>query len=181
MPEISLSVRSLSSHELLSSLRGATIDVALMRPTAGDDRFASETIREEPLIAVLPSKHRLSRSKTITLSQLAKERWLIPYPDASGFNVRQTIDAFFEKHKFTPVSIQEADNVLANLILVGSGMGVGLLPQYVQELRLTTVNCKPLTEPAPTIQLLMAYHWESSSTASKLFLDIVREIMKTYT
>ncbi|HVJ05891.1 MAG TPA: LysR substrate-binding domain-containing protein [Candidatus Saccharimonadales bacterium] len=178
LPQVSLFVRSLSSRELLSGLQRATIDVALMRPTPGNDRFVSETVREEPLMAVLPSKHRLSRFKTIKLAQLAQERWIIPYPDASGFNVRQTIDAFLDKHEFTPASIQETDNVLANLILVGSGMGVALLPQYVQELRLSTVSCKPLFESAPTIQLLMAYHGESSSEPLKLFLVVVREIMK---
>jgi LysR family transcriptional regulator, hca operon transcriptional activator len=178
MPEISLSVRSLSNSELLGELRRATIDVALMRPTEGDDRFACETVRDEPLMAILPAKHRLSKAKTVSLAELAKEPWIMPYLDASGSYLRQTINAYLEKERAMPVSIQETDNVLANLILVGNGMGVALLPQYVQHLRLRTVSCKPLARNSPTIQLLMVYEKDSSSTTLKPFLAVVREIMQ---
>jgi LysR family hca operon transcriptional activator len=178
MPEISLSLRSLSSSELLRELRKATIDIALMHPSVDDDRFACETVRDEPLMAILPAKHRLSKAKTVSLAELVKERWIMPYIDASGSYVRQSINAYLERERAMPVSIHETDNDLANLILVGNGMGVALLPQYVQELRLRTVSCKPLAGNPPTIQLLMVYQKEISSTTLKPFLAVVREIMQ---
>ena len=177
MPEISLLVRSLSSAELSRELRKATIDLALMRPTAGDDRFAFETVREEPLIAILPAKHRLSKSRKVSLAELVRERWIMPSADTSGAYVRQVLNAYLAREKAIPVSIHETDNVLATLILVGNGMGVSLLPQYVQELRLKTVSCKPLAGSPPTIPLLMVYGKENSSTKLMPFLALVREIM----
>ena len=177
--EISLSIRSLPSNELLGALRRATIDVALTRPPVNEEQFAFEAVRDEPLLAILPAKHRLARAKRISIGQLAKERWIMPHLDLTGAIVRRSIVTYLEQAEIEPVSIQETDNVLANLVLVGSGMGVALLPQYVEDLRLDTVICKPLAGNPPTLQLLMVYGRKDPSPPLKSFLAILREVLKT--
>lgn len=174
MPELSLSLRGLSSAELLTELRRGTIDIALTRAIPGDERFASETVRDEPLMAVVPSRHRWAKLKSISLRQLAKERWVLPSLNAAGFDIRRTVNLFLEREQLQPISIHETDNVLTNLILVGSGIGVALLPQYVEEMGVSTVSCKPVTGTTPTVRLLMVYERDSSSPILKRFLELLR-------
>jgi LysR family hca operon transcriptional activator len=64
-PEVEISIVSQSSPELASALMRGKVDVAFMRreqPTTG---LAFKLLIHEPLVVILPERHRLARCKSI--------------------------------------------------------------------------------------------------------------------
>jgi DNA-binding transcriptional LysR family regulator len=59
---------------------------------------------------------------------------------------------------------------------VAAGLGFSLLPEYVQELLPRTVVARPLDlNPAPEVELFVAYRKDDRLPALAFFLSLLRE------
>jgi DNA-binding transcriptional LysR family regulator len=78
-PEVLLSVKDLSPAQQPEALASGLIDIGFTRGIQPDLRrqLRSEVLAREPLIALLPSEHRLSGCKELRLSQLASENFIL--------------------------------------------------------------------------------------------------------
>lgn len=174
-PDVSLTLRELTSEEQVEQVKGFRLDVGLIRPpVANAETLTVRVIGREPLVVVLPRLHPLARRRRIAMEALAGEPFLqIPRLVAPGF-----YDQFIgicSRAGFSPRVVQEARSTQTIVSLVAGGMGVSLVPASMQNLQRTGVVYRPLKPPVPTSDLAVMWRPDDESPSLRRFLEIVRE------
>ena len=180
-PDIELSLRSLTSPQQLDALHNREINIGFMRGPIDDTEIASETALCEKLVVVLPSNHPLARLKRVPVASLAK----LPMLEVARHVAPALHDAAVEIAaragvKFKPTLA--AENVLASLSEVASGLGFCLLPDNVRQILPPNVVARPLDcDPEPEFPLLVAHRKDERLPAVAFFLSLLREQLNVNT
>jgi len=109
LPNIDVMVSSRLSGELADGLRRGNLDVAISRreKDAADLEFA--LLVREPLVAILPSDHRLAPNETIDVHELLGEPFISVSRTAPA--LRMVIDEYLERCGVDLPPSYEVDNV----------------------------------------------------------------------
>jgi LysR family hydrogen peroxide-inducible transcriptional activator len=110
---------------LLQRLHDGTIDMAIVALPIPGDELASEELFEEKFYAVLPKTHRRASSKSITLTELNREPFLLL---KEGHCFRDSLIAACHKSKVTPCVVFESGQFATIMAMVSAGMGVSAVP-----------------------------------------------------
>ena len=151
------------------------IDVAFMRPEATAPDLVYKVVTKEPLVAILPSDHRLAGYKAIEPHDIAGETFISVSNTAP--TLRVVIDDYLERLNLGIKPDHEVDNHAMAMSLVASTRGVAFLPAYAQNLLPWSVISRPLKGDAPTIDLVIGYHRANASPTLKLFLSRLDEMI----
>lgn len=116
----------------LSALAAGGLDVAVLAldalaPYPEDDRFAFEPLLNDPMLLVLPERHRLAEAAEIRLSELRDEPWI----ERGGPDMpwAEMLRAACAGEGFTPAVAVTTANLHTVQLLVATGTGIALLPQ----------------------------------------------------
>jgi DNA-binding transcriptional LysR family regulator len=172
-PLVELELHELGSHEQIERLLSRRLHVGLLRERAPDDRITEEVLQREPLIAVLPARHRLAGRKRIAVRDLAGEPFVLA-PRAQSSSYTDAVLAACAEAGFQPTVVQEASETIAILALVAGGLGVSLLAAGVQTVRAKGVVYRPIHPKAPTIELSVAWRHEETSALVAAFVETCR-------
>lgn len=165
MPEVSLTLREMSSPQQLVALRDEQIDMGLSRPPIIQPGVASMRVYREPLCAIVPLDHRLASRETLALQDLAGESF-ITYPPVEGVYFHRLITGVLHAMGVTVAETQHVTQTHSILALVGAGLGVALVPQSAQRVRFPDVAFKPLTGlDDVTADLLLAWRTQTDNPA----------------
>lgn len=127
-PQIEVDIHTGVSFEALSALRTGQVDLVISSdPVERPDLHFAPLFDYEALLA-LPSGHRLARKRRIQPADLAGET-LITYPVQ-----RQRLDVFRRfllPAGIEPAAVRQAELTAVILLLVTSGRGVTVLPDWV--------------------------------------------------
>ena len=154
-PRIELQLIELLPEPLVEQLRSRHVDLALAREMFPDAEIATLTLLPEPFVAVLPSGHDLARGNApVDAADLRDEPFILfPHDRVSGSNAR-VLDICAEAG-FSPRRAQEAPGWHTAVSLVGTGLGVSILPACVASLALDGVAFRPLaSHHRSTVMLL---------------------------
>ena len=110
---------------LLQRLHDGTIDMAIAALPITEGDLASEELFEEKYYAVLPKTHRRASSKSISLTDLNREPFLLL---KEGHCFRDSLIAACHKSKVTPSVVFESGQFATILAMVSAGMGVSAVP-----------------------------------------------------
>ncbi len=176
-PAVSLTLSEMSTAEQVEALRAGQIQVGLARPPIGDDSLAQEVLREEPLALALPARHRLAARRAIPLRALADEPFVL-FPRQPRPGWVDVVQAACRAAGFRPLVAQEVLELSAAVTLVAAGVGVTLVPESAQALRLAGVAYRPLRPPAPTTQLVALHRAEDPRPTVARFLEVAREVAR---
>jgi len=123
------------------------IDIALMReptPVAGIDVIV---IADEPFVAVLPIGHALADpALPFRLEALAGDPFVLFPRDQTSQGLAQTF-ALCAEAGFMPDVVQEVPGWQTAISLVGSGLGVSILPESVISLHLPGIAYRSIVSP----------------------------------
>jgi DNA-binding transcriptional LysR family regulator len=113
----------------LRALRAGEIDLAVTYHFDGEpdpSRFRIRHLLDDGHRAVLPAAHRLARHRTVTLADLAGERWVGPRVDD---DYTRFFAEFCRQHAgFTPTVTYPIANIAMAVPLVAAGLAVTVLP-----------------------------------------------------
>lgn len=167
LPSIEVILVSQTSPELANGLLRGKLDVAFLRPEPNTPDLKFKHLRSEPLVAVLPSDHRLVVHDAIDPRELKYETFV----NVSGTapTLRIVIDEYLRQ--FHIVTAHEVASLSMAISLIASTKGVALLPIYAVNFLPSSVVSRPLTGTAPTIDLVLGYHKANGSPLLKLFLS----------
>jgi LysR family hca operon transcriptional activator len=174
-PEIEISLSSKSSTELADALTQGKVDVALLRHETQTAGLAFKFLFKEPLLAILPTGHRLAARKAVRPQELAREIFISPARLAPV--LRSVITEYAAKLGINLKQKYEAENVFGGMSLVASTGGVTLLPLYVKNLLIPSVVARPLQGEPPTIDLMMGYSKSNTSPLLKRFVSRSDELI----
>jgi LysR family hca operon transcriptional activator len=174
-PEVEITLSTKSSPELAEALMQGKIDVALMRRETRTAGLAFKLLIKEPLIAILPARHRLARTKTVRPKDLERESFISTARAAPV--LKTVIDDYAAKAGITLKQKYDAETLSGGMSLVASTGGFTLLPLYVRSALIPSVVSRPLHGEVPTIDLVMGYNKSSSSPLLKRFLFRADELV----
>jgi LysR family transcriptional regulator, hca operon transcriptional activator len=174
-PGIEITLSSQSSPELAGALMRGKVDVAFLRREAQAPGLVFKFLVKEPLVAVLPTGHRLAAREAIRPQDLVGETYITPTRVAPV--LKFVIDAYLTKSGVTLTPEYDAENLSSAMSLVASTGGVTLLPIYVQNLLSPSVVLRPFQGEAPTIDLVLGYSRSNTSPLLKRFLSRAGELV----
>jgi len=176
LPNIDVMISSQLSPQLADALSKGTVDAAFLRRERGVPELAFRALVKEPLVAILPSNHRLAALKAISPRDLVGETFVGVSHTAPV--LRGVIDNYLKQSgvKITPQ--HEVDHVVMGVSLIASTGGVGLLPAYAQNFLTTpSVTSRPLKGDSPSVDLVLGYKKSNQSPILKLLLSRLDELV----
>jgi DNA-binding transcriptional LysR family regulator len=120
-------------------------------PLAGKQKLSPNDLQGEKLFVLQLTRFR-------NTSERVRQEWLM-----SGIDTSQLVE------------ISDFDDIL---ILASSGIGVGVLPYYLPDIRNSRFVVLDLEGTAPYADLALAYRRDSQNPSLRLFLEVFREMRK---
>jgi LysR family transcriptional regulator, hca operon transcriptional activator len=161
------------SATLVNELLQGKLDIAIVRAEKIPD-IEIRVIAQEPLVAILPSDHRLARLKSVDVRDFAGETYIgiskVPRV------LRALISGYLARRKIELTPSFEIDNYAMAVSLVASTRGVALLPASARHFLPWSVVSRPLKGEAPTIDVAVGYHKANTSPILKTFLSRVGDL-----
>ena len=174
LPNMEVTVSSQYSPQLADALTRGKLDVAFMRPEAQTPDLAYRLVTKEPLVAVLPSDHRLAACDAIDPHDIVGETFISVSNTAPALRV--VIDDYLERSNLGIRPAHEVDNLAMAMSLIASTRGVAFLPAYAQNFMPRSVISRPLKGEAPTIDLVVGYHKANTSPILRMFLSRIDDL-----
>jgi LysR family hca operon transcriptional activator len=171
----SIEIRVSSDHSatLANELVQGKLDIAFLRAEQIPD-IEIKVIAKEPLVAILPSDHRLAHRKTVDVRDFVGETYIgiskVPRV------LRGVIASYFARRKIELAPSFEIDNYAMAVSLVASTRGVALLPASARHFLPWSVVSRPLKGEAPTIDVAVGYHKANTSPILKRFLSRIDDL-----
>ena len=179
-PDTLIELVSLITTEQEEKIRRGELDVGLMRHPVYSPEIDYLELFDEPLVVVLPVDHPLAHEKEITAAQLDGVNFVSTDPAYSG-SLAPIVKAWFAQENSQPNIVQGATNILVTMNLVGMGLGVTLIPGYMNNFNTGQVVFRPIAGNVPSIALLMAWKKGEMKPALRDFIVIVQERLASVT
>jgi LysR family transcriptional regulator, hydrogen peroxide-inducible genes activator len=152
-PKVTFELFEDTTDKLAQRLEGGSLDVVLA--SSGDETptLAHHSLGKEPLLVLLPAKHRLARRKTIKWSDLAAEKFLLLHEVHSlSIQVRQLLAA----NNLKPEVVLQGAQLVTIASMVAAGLGVTVVPEMMVHTEFVK-GCVavPFARPAPMRELVL--------------------------
>ena len=152
-PKVTFELFEDTTDKLAERLEEGTVDVVLA--SSGDERpnLVQHSLGKEPLLLLLPAKHRLARKKTIAWSDLATEKFLLLHEVHSlAITVRRLLAA----NHLKPELVLQGAQLATIAAMVAAGLGVTVVPEMMIHTDFVR-GCVavPFARPAPTRELIL--------------------------
>ncbi|MFR9794450.1 LysR family transcriptional regulator [Streptomyces sp. MS06] len=150
-PGTRVSLEEAEPPQSVDRLRAGDCDIALAFHYAGAsgaeewDDLVVRPLLTDPLVALVPERHPLAPAASVAIGDLAGEPWIAGCPRCRGQLVEVCASA-----GFTPRIDFATDDYPAVVGLVGSGLGVAVLPRLaIESVRPRGVRTLALEPPVP--------------------------------
>lgn len=177
-PAVELSLFEMTTIEQIEALKAGRIDIGFGRLRIEDDGISGELVRNEPVLAALPEKHRLLDHKNLTLAKLAAEP-LILYPAKPRPSYADQVLEIFHSRGLKPVIALEANEVQTAIGLVVAGLGYTLVPGSVKALDRAGVVYVALSDADVTTPIIMNRRRDDDSELTTFIRAIVCSLPTT--
>ena len=175
-PGVEVALMELTSLEQIVALREGRIDVGFGRIPLDDPGVARHLLRNERLVAVLPTGHPLlDNPGPVRLRDLADEP-LIIYPRSPRPSYADQVLALFRAQDLKPHSVTEVRELQTALGLVAAQAGTAVVPAGVQQLRRDGIAFRDLVEKDATSPIIMSHRRDDTSTEFAVILELIRGI-----
>lgn len=182
LPDVDLELRGeVLAPRLRQDLVDGALDLAVLRPDHEDEALGLvvETLRTEPLVALLPATHALADAPAVPLAALAGETFVV-HPSGARSSIHERVLAACDRAGFRPRELREVAETSTLAVLVAAGAGVALVPASVQALRLdgaAAVALEPGPDGVETIDLALA-HRSDAGPATLQVAALLRRLLR---
>jgi DNA-binding transcriptional LysR family regulator len=167
-PGVALRLEESQTPQLIDDLLDGQLDVVFVRPVEADaEHVKIRLISEEPLMAVLPGKHRAAKLTKLNLADLRDESFILHRYTPSLFD---TVVAACRKAGFEPTLGPSVPQLVTIVQLVAAEVGVSLVPASLQAFQIKGVIFKELHDVSPKTRLSLAWRRTDTSPFLKNFL-----------
>jgi LysR family transcriptional regulator, hca operon transcriptional activator len=175
LPKIEIKISSKHSPQLADGLATGKLDAAFMRPEEQYPDLVYKVLIREPLIAVLPSDHRLASRETISMQDLVGETFIGMADQAPV--LRAIIEDYIRRSGLDLEPTHRVEYLSMAMSLVASTRGIALLPNFARNFLSWSVVSRPLAGAAPSIDLVLGYHKANNSPLLRTFLSRADEMI----
>jgi LysR family transcriptional regulator, hca operon transcriptional activator len=168
LPTIEIRVSSGFSVTLAEDLKHGRVDIAFLRHEVDPD-LVFKLVLKEPLVAILPRKHRLAARKTLDPRDLAGETF-IGISDIPRV-LRDAVNGYLKRSGVEVAPRFGIDNFAMAMSLVTSERGVAILPISIEDYLPPSIVSRRLKGEQPTVDLMIGYRQDNASPILKTFLS----------
>ena len=126
-------------------------------------------------------KTSLSCATALRLAESGRRVLIVSTDPAYSGSLAPIVKAWFAQENSQPNIVQVATNILVTMNLVGMGLGVTLIPGYMNNFNTGQVVFRPIAGNVPSIALLMAWKKGEMKPALRDFIAIVQERLASVT
>jgi DNA-binding transcriptional LysR family regulator len=169
-PGVALSLKESHTAQLIDGLLDGELDVVFVRPVETDaEHLKIRLISEEPLMAVLPIRHRAARTAKLNLADLREESFILHRREDTP-SLFDTVVAACRKAGFEPTLGPSVPQLVTIVQLVAAEIGVSLVAASLQAFQIKGVVFKELHDVSPKTRLSLAWRRTDTSPFLKNFL-----------
>ncbi|TWI47068.1 DNA-binding transcriptional LysR family regulator [Pseudomonas duriflava] len=173
--DIELGLSEMTTLQQVEALKAGRIDIGFGRIHIEDPAIEQKVIRNDPLVAALPSGHPLLQG-TLSLAMLAQEPFIL-YPGNPRPSYADHVLALFARHGLNIRVTQLANELQTAIGLVAAGIGITLVPSSVQRLHHTDITYVPLSEKDAVSPIIISRRLGDRSPVLGYCMDLVNEII----
>ncbi len=162
MPGIIDTWTEMSSRDQIEALRNDQIDLGFALSPADLGDLRHQVLLQEPVVAVLPVSHPSAGARSIALSALKNDLFVMFPRDASA-RFHDSIIALCAEANFSPQIAHHANNFLTVVSAVAMGQGVALLPRWMQRFTVPGVAYKAIRGAKPIVHISMIWNPHNAS------------------
>lgn len=156
-----------------SALIERRLDVGVLRPPIRQEGIAHRALADEPLVAVVPSEHRLAGADLVRIGDLRHEDFIM-YGATLGSVVNDAVVRTCLSSGFYPHCAYEVTETSAALALVAAGLGIAVLPDSIRSAPREGVLCKAIGDAdAPSVPLALAWRTDDTSPLLHHLLSVL--------
>lgn len=176
LPEVAIHLREMVIREQIDGLAHGALDLALLRPNASLEEFASRRIMCEPLVAALPETHPLAHGSNPAMGDFDGIPFIM-YSPTEALYLHDLVASLFSLAGVKPKYGQFTAQIHSILALVAAGVGVALVPETATRLQFAGVAFRRVrnvrtTRPA---ELYIAWRRENDNPARQSVLEACLE------
>ncbi len=171
-PNVHVHLREMVSPQQCQALIDGHIDVGVMRPVGDSLAIRTAELLREDILVALPAQHRLAGVSPLDAETLCREP-LVSFNNKEARYFDQIAGQVFRHASRPPEVVQVANQLNTVLALVGSGLGLALVPAVSKRLAFPKVVFSELIEAQRvSASLVLACRNEPSSAVLAGFTDI---------
>lgn len=172
-PDVTLSWVDMASADQVKAVSLGLLDLGIVHARSDRVEVQRQLIYREPLVAVLPSNHRLARQTDFQLAMLADEPMVSLRRDC-GPAIYDSIVACCHEAGFSPEIKHVARSPLTIFQMVRLGLGVTIAPSSYADTGFSGVVFREFAQTAGQVRLEMIW---SDKQASDLTRRVVSEVV----
>jgi DNA-binding transcriptional LysR family regulator len=175
-PDVELVLTEQETWNQILALQERRLDVGIVRGPVEASGVSNTAALTEPFVVALPDDHRLARHRTVRLSALADDSFIM-FPRSIGGRFYEAVGSLFQRAGFTPRIAQEAIQMHVTVGLVSARLGVALVPRSIQLLQTPGVVYRPLASNSGKAAIVIAHRDDDRSSVVRAFKDVAVEII----
>jgi DNA-binding transcriptional LysR family regulator len=176
-PGIGYSVEDYETAAALPALLTGKLDAAFIRVEHVERPLEARCYVRDHYIAAIPSRHRLSHAKIISLKWLVDEP-LVIYKRRLEPRTHDHIVSACRNEGFNPNLVFQSPSMQSQLAMVACGLGIAIVPNLVRHWRIPRVVYRPLQTTIEATNISVV--WDSRRQAKTLdaLLRVVADMSK---
>ncbi|CAM3430287.1 LysR family transcriptional regulator [Rouxiella silvae] len=158
-PQVNIRIEELNSQQQMAPLVAGTLDLGVMRNGILPDVLQHHILRSEPLVAVVPADHQLTKLPLgeLTFSHLADQPFVFFSKDV-GTSLYDDILQRLAQAGITPFITQEVGEALTIIGLISAGLGVSILPASYKRIQVDGVKYLSFKDEQVNTQVWLVSH-----------------------
>jgi DNA-binding transcriptional LysR family regulator len=176
-PDIDVELLEQKTIRLLPRVLSGRLDVAIIRPPDSlDKRLECQPLFFETAVVAVPEGHRLADCDVLTVDDMADEPLIVPERRSRPHSHDLTMKLFLDAGCTARVA-QIAEEKQTIVSLVGTGVGLAIVPRWASRLAVGGVSFVPLDLPEGPVRDMLALSavWlrDTRHPAREAFLNVL--------
>lgn len=169
-PNVDLTLKQMTNEDLIRNLASENLDFILTRSSLDLKELSFETLVNEEFVCAIHAHHKLAKNKSVHIKELKDESFITLRPYLGGFY--DQLMGLFTEADFKPKIVQEMPQLDAIIGVVGTGLGIGIVPATLKYLNIPNVKYLKLNGVNSTARIYLAWNKSNLNGASAKFLEI---------
>ncbi|MBE9607159.1 LysR family transcriptional regulator [Acetobacteraceae bacterium H6797] len=174
-PDVELVISTLAMQQQLEAIAEDALDICFIRPPVTlPPGITSFPVLQEGLVMALPEAHPEAGGQSVRLAAFAGETFITP-EHASGVSFHRHTVLACQAAGFHPRMGPQGRDFVTIASLVAVGLGVALVPQSLERIRLPGVVYRPVEGLAIRAEMAVAHRRAEPSPVVRRFIAVARK------
>ena len=177
-PDVEVVLIESNSPDSVEMVLDSKFDVAFITAELFQPEIGYTVVRDERIVCVLPSSHSLANKKSVSITDLADEPFIMGRWENWKVYHRLIRD-FCSAHGFVPQVIQEVEHTYGIMGMVAAALGVTLHADATWIHAMKDVAVRPLRERPPKVRTSAIWRKDRQSTSPTIdhFIQEVQAVV----